>query len=101
MTRVSRIVPAGKTNRPHTDASQTRDSELARVLDAYLAALEAGQAIDPTALSAAHPEIAERILACLSVLRVAVQVGEALAGRPTLTPRSQAAGRLVSATSAS
>jgi serine/threonine-protein kinase len=44
------------------------------VLDAYLAAMEAGQAIEPMTLAAAHPEIAERILACLSVLRVAGQV---------------------------
>ncbi len=44
------------------------------MLDAYLAAIEAGHAIEPTALAAAHPAIAERLLACLSVLQVAGQV---------------------------
>lgn len=48
-------IPAA-TNGIETSAS--RESELARVLDAYLAAIEAGHAIDPTALAAAHPEIA-------------------------------------------
>jgi WD40 repeat protein/serine/threonine protein kinase len=74
MNPASRIAQSGMANGTQIDASQTRDSELARVLDAYLAAMEAGQAIEPTALAAAHPEIAERILACLSVLRVAGQV---------------------------
>ncbi len=61
-------------NADGVEPGASQDSELARVLDAYLAAIEAGHAIDPTALAAAHPAIAERLLACLSVLRVASQV---------------------------
>ena len=63
----SRSSPA--TNGVDPDAS--RQSELARVLDNYLAAVEAGEVVDPDALAAAHPEIAERLRACLSVLRLA------------------------------
>jgi len=66
----SRSSPA--TNGVDPDAS--RQSELARVLDDYLAAVEAGEVVDPGALPAAHPEIAERLRACLSVLRVASRV---------------------------
>ena len=66
---ISRIPAA---NGVETGASQ--ESELGRVLDAYLAAIEAGQAIDSTGLAAAHPAIAGWILACLPVLRVAGQV---------------------------
>jgi eukaryotic-like serine/threonine-protein kinase len=56
------------------DSAVAQQSELARVLDAYLAAVEAGEAIDPEALVAAHPEIADRLRSCLAVLRVASQV---------------------------
>ena len=56
------------------DPEASRQSELARVLDDYLAAIESGEAIDPEALIAAHPEIADRLRACLSVLRVASRV---------------------------
>jgi eukaryotic-like serine/threonine-protein kinase len=63
---------SGLTNGVETDTAQ--QSELARVLDAYLAAVEAGEVVDPDALAAAHPEIAERLRACLSVLRVSSRV---------------------------
>jgi WD40 repeat protein/serine/threonine protein kinase len=57
-----------------TDPEASHQSELARVLDAYLVAVEAGDVVDPEALAAAHPAIAERLWACLSVLRVASRV---------------------------
>ena len=60
------------TNGVDPDAS--RQSELARVLDDYLAAVEAGEVVDPNGLAAAHPQIADRLRACLSVLRVASRV---------------------------
>jgi WD40 repeat protein/serine/threonine protein kinase len=60
------------TNGADPEASQ--QSKLARVLDDYLAAIEAGDAVDPEDLAAAHPDIAERLRACLSVLRVASRV---------------------------
>ena len=56
------------------EASTSHDSELARVLDAYLAAVEAGQVVDPEMLAAGHPAIAERLRDCLRVLRVASRV---------------------------
>jgi WD40 repeat protein/serine/threonine protein kinase len=56
------------------DSETAQQSELARVLDAYLAAVEAGEAVDPEELAARHPAIADWLRACLSVLRVASQV---------------------------
>ena len=56
------------------DSAASQHSELARVLDGYLAAVEAGEAVDPEELVAAHPEIADRLRSCLAVLRVAGRV---------------------------
>ncbi len=56
------------------EGSTADDSELGRVLDAYLAAVEAGMVIDPEMLATRHPAIAESLRACLPVLRVALQV---------------------------
>jgi WD40 repeat protein/serine/threonine protein kinase len=56
------------------DPEASQQSKLARILDDYLAAIEAGAAVDPGALAAAHPDLAERLRACLSVLRVASRV---------------------------
>ena len=47
------------------------DGELARVVDEYLTALEAGNLVDIESLAAAHPAIALRLRACLSVLHLA------------------------------
>ena len=44
------------------------------MLDGYLAAVETGEVIDPEALVAAHPEIAERLRSRPAVLRVASRV---------------------------
>lgn len=46
------------------------ESELARALDAYLTALESGRPLDPALLAAIHPDIADRLLACIAVLDV-------------------------------
>ncbi|HZW31532.1 MAG TPA: hypothetical protein VFF52_12545 [Isosphaeraceae bacterium] len=56
------------------DAEASQQSELAPVLDGYLAAVEAAETVDPEELAARHPAIADRLRACLSVLRVASQV---------------------------
>jgi hypothetical protein len=74
------------TNGVDLEASQ--QSELARVLDAYLAAVEAGEPVDPELLPAAHPEIAERLWACLSVLRVASEVEGSGDPKPPSSPPS-------------
>jgi serine/threonine protein kinase/tetratricopeptide (TPR) repeat protein len=67
---ISRIAADGNG----IESGASRESELACVLEACLAAIETGQAIEPAALAAAHPAIAERLLACLSVFRLAGQV---------------------------
>jgi serine/threonine protein kinase len=47
------------------------DAELGRVLEAYLADLEAGRPADPERLLAAHPAIARELRACLQVMNLA------------------------------
>jgi WD40 repeat protein/serine/threonine protein kinase len=56
------------------DCGTSEQSELARMLDGYLAAIEAGKVVDPETIAAAHPLVADRFRACLAVLRVASQV---------------------------
>ena len=56
------------------DGSGSQDAEVARVLDAYLADLEAGRATDPARLLAEHPEIASQLRACLEVMHLAERV---------------------------
>ena len=61
------------------------DSVLARVLEAYLAEVEAGRRPDQEALLAANPEIAERLRTCFDSLRFVAQAAEDLSssfGRP-------------------
>jgi serine/threonine protein kinase len=74
-------------SRPAT-RSTAEDAELAHVLDAYLAAVEAGRPPDADALTAEHPAIADRLRACLASLQLveataehlAAQAGEGLTG---------------------
>ena len=53
------------------DGANEVEAELVRVLDAYLAEVEAGRPPDPQGLIAAHPEIADRLRDCLGVLSLA------------------------------
>ena len=50
------------------------EAELGRVLEAYLADLEAGLAVDPERLIAEHPAIAEQLRSCLAVVQLADRV---------------------------
>jgi serine/threonine protein kinase len=59
------------------------DGKLARALEAYLSAVEQGQAVDPDRLAAEHPAIASELRSCLEILR--------LAGRVEGEPGAQAA----------
>ena len=59
------------------DASASQDAEVAQVLDAYLADLEAGRAADPERLLAEHPAIADQLRACLEVMHLAERVADA------------------------
>ncbi len=62
---------------PVPDKSQddeVRDAELARALESYLAAIEAGRPVDLERLAAEHPEIADQLRSCLGTLRLAGRV---------------------------
>lgn len=58
--------------------AEAPEDELVRVLDAYLAAVDAGRPPDPEQLIAEHPRIADRLRDCLGVFGLA----ERLAGDP-------------------
>jgi eukaryotic-like serine/threonine-protein kinase len=53
------------------DAVTPDDAEVARVLDLYLAGIEAGRPADPERLLAEHPAIADQLRACLEVMQLA------------------------------
>ena len=55
----------------------TDESALARVLESYLAALEAGHPPDPDRLIAAHPDLAGPLRACLKVMHLAAGLSDA------------------------
>ncbi|WP_074307469.1 serine/threonine-protein kinase [Singulisphaera sp. GP187] len=64
--------------------------DVARVLEPFLAAVEAGQPADPARLLAENPAIAGRLRACLEVLRIAMGPadGDARSGSRALRPAS-------------
>ncbi len=63
---------------PNGDTGTTpEESALARVLESYLAGLEAGCPVDPERLIAAHPELAGPLRACLKVMHLAAGVSGA------------------------
>ena len=69
------------------------ESALARVLESYLAGLEAGRPADPERLIAAHPELAGPLRACLKVMHLAAGLSDASGppagrSRPIRTPGS-------------
>jgi serine/threonine-protein kinase len=66
------------------------DVEVARVLESYLAALEAGQPADPRRLPEEYPELADRLRACLRVLRVADQAVQDVRSSQGVTQGSRA-----------
>ena len=67
-------------------ATRAEDAELVRILDAYLADLEAGRAPDPEAIIAAHPDLADRLRACLAGL----QLVEGVVPPPLVGPTTNA-----------
>ena len=67
--------------RDGADASSADDSEVARVLDAYLAGLEAGRPVNPRQLLAEHPAIADQLRVCLDVMHLANRMDDALDAR--------------------
>jgi eukaryotic-like serine/threonine-protein kinase len=57
-------------------AASPEESELAQVLEAYFAALEAGHSLDRERLLADHPAIAGSLRACLGILHLAGRVSD-------------------------
>src|SRR5437660_547668 len=57
------------------DPAQDEDEDLIRVLDGYLADLEAGRALEPSLLLVQHPALAERLRACLAGLQLIDEAG--------------------------
>jgi serine/threonine protein kinase len=62
------------------------EDELAQVLDAYLAEVEAGRPVDPQEWVDRHPAIAERLRACLKGLHLVEAAAEALDLAPAPGP---------------
>ena len=71
----------GNGERRHSDD----EVELARVLESYLADLEAGRPADPERLIAAHPHLARPLRACLKVMHLAAGLSQSggVANRPS------------------
>jgi len=67
------------------------DSEVVRVLDAYLSAIEAGQPADPDRLLADHPALASRLRVYLEVMNLAGRLAEDSHSRPGAMPAGSSA----------
>jgi serine/threonine-protein kinase len=74
------MTPTGPAPTQRTDQATAEEAEVARILDAYLADLEAGRPVNPIDLLARHPVLAPRLRACLEVMNLADQ---AIAGVAT------------------
>ena len=57
-----------------TGDNDSIDSELARALECYLGAVEAGRPVDPDRIAAEYPAVADQLRSCLGVLRLASRV---------------------------
>ncbi|HZW32750.1 MAG TPA: serine/threonine-protein kinase, partial [Isosphaeraceae bacterium] len=78
------MIPEGPTPPIHRTGSSEgeHEDELAQVLDAYLAEVEAGRPVDPEDWVSRHPAIADRLRACLKGLHLVEAAAEALALAP-------------------
>ena len=75
-------VNARSADRGRATSEAADDAEVGRVLDAYLADLEAGRPADPERLLADHPALAGQLRACLEVMNLADRLVDA-SGRPS------------------
>jgi serine/threonine protein kinase/Tfp pilus assembly protein PilF len=64
---------------PAAEPGTPSEVELARALDAYMAAVEAGRPPDPEQLLAEHAAVADRLRACLASLRLVERAAGSLA----------------------
>ncbi|MFI5460714.1 MAG: tetratricopeptide repeat protein [Isosphaerales bacterium] len=78
--------PNRSSPRDGLPAGAEDDSEVVRVLDAYLSAIEAGQPADPDKLLADHPALAGPLRAYLEVMNVAGRLAEGSRARPEVMP---------------
>src|SRR5690349_10665198 len=67
-------------------SSAADDSEVVRVLDAYLSGIEAGQPADPNQLLADHPALASQLRAYLEVMNLAGRLAEDSPAPPLAVP---------------
>ncbi len=65
-------------------AGAGEDSEIVRILDAYLSGIEAGQPADPDKLLAEHPALASQLRAYLDVMQLAGRMGAGSAPAPKI-----------------
>jgi hypothetical protein len=76
-------------------AASSGDVELTRVLETYLANLEAGRPVDANRLLAEHPAIADRLRACLASLHLVEQGAWIFGPEPaSLAEQAPALGQL-------
>ncbi len=71
---------------PGLSPGAENDSEVVRVLDAYLSSIEAGQPADPDRLLADHPALASRLRVYLEVMNLAGRLAEDSHARPGVMP---------------
>jgi tetratricopeptide (TPR) repeat protein len=76
-------------NETRTVAAEGED-ELAQALEAYLAAVEAGEPVDPEEWVNRHPAIADRLRACLKGLHLVEAAAEAFATAEETAAQAQA-----------
>ena len=78
------------------DAATPEDAEVARVLDLYLAGIEAGHSAEPGRLIADHPAIAGQLRLCLRVMNLADRmVGASGSGSGMRQPVSRLASTVL------
>ncbi len=68
------MIPDRRPPRDGHDVGASGDDDLARALEVYLEAVEAGRPVDIDLLEAEYPAAAEEIRSCIGILRLAGQV---------------------------
>ena len=81
----------GDTLLGRASRSRADEDELTRVLEAYLADLEAGRPVDREQLVAEHPAIAEPLRACIASLDFVEKAAGTLTGKGTASKHLEAA----------
>ena len=91
------LPPHSSPDSDDSKAGDALDAEAGRIFDDYLAGLEAGRPADPEGLLAAHPQLADRLQACLAVMQIAHDMADrsgSAAVPDRSTPKSDASTTL-------